>query len=406
MTMRRHPRKLPLPAARAWVILSLLPLLASCGSEPTINPAPVTSASTRPPAPPVTIDVTPKHSAKDVPVSVEIGVKVTDGTVASVALADAAGATLRGEMREDGSSWVPAKALKYNTRYTATVTVSNRDGQPVTATTEFTTMKKPAKRLGSGLYLFENKTYGVAMPVVIEFTSKVPDSARAIIQSRLFVKTDPPQPGAWSWTSPMQVMYRAKDYWQPGTRIEVRAALEGLPIGNGRYGDKDRFGVGNIADDRIEMIVQDSTKQMTVKKNGEVIKTIPVSLGRPSMPSSSGTTVIMDKLAKTVFDTMDDPNPANRYRTDIEYAQRLTWGGEFIHAAPWSVGDQGRRNVSHGCINVSTANAKWLFELTHIGDPVTTIGTPRKLAPANGFTAWNVSWEEWIKGSALPVSPS
>lgn len=390
---------------RPLVLLALVPLLVSCGNEPMLNPAPATS-SAPPPAPPVTIAVTPKHSTNDVPVSAEIAVKVTDGTLDSVALVDASGATLKGQMREDGSSWVPAEALKYSTRYTATVSVSNRAGQPVTAISEFTTMKEPSKRLNSGLYLFANKTYGVAMPVVVEFTSKVPESARATIQSRLFVTTDPPQPGAWSWSSSMQVMYRAKEYWKPGTTIEVRAALEGLPIGDGRYGDTDRRGVGHISDDKIELIVQNSTKQMTVKKNGDVIKTIPVSLGKDSMPSSSGTSVIMDKMAKTVFDTMDDPNPANRYRTDIEYAQRLTWGGEFIHSAPWSVKHQGVRNVSHGCVNVSPANAKYLFDLTRIGDPVTIVGTPRKLTPANGFTAWNLDWDDWIKGSALPVASS
>ena len=47
---------------------------------------------------------------------------------------------------------------------------------------------------------------------------------------------------------------------------------------------------------------------------------------------------------------------------------RLTWGGEFIHAAPWSVG-QGNTNVSHGCVNMSDGNAAWLFAITHIGDP-------------------------------------
>jgi hypothetical protein len=52
---------------------------------------------------------------------------------------------------------------------------------------------------------------------------------------------------------------------------------------------------------------------------------------------------------------------------------------------------------------VSPANAKWLFELTRIGDPVTVKGTSRKLAPGNGFTAWRVDWDEYIKGSALPM---
>ncbi|WP_425455242.1 Ig-like domain-containing protein [Allorhizocola rhizosphaerae] len=391
---------------RPLVVLVAALMLAACTKTPTLQqPNQVAQTSPAPPpAPPATVALTPDKGAAGVPASTEIGVKVTDGTVESVTLTDDAGNALTGFFREDKSHWVPDQALKYSTHYTATVTAASADGKKTTQTTDFTTMAKPGKRLGTGLYLFADKTYGVAMPVVVEFESSVPESARATIQSRLFVKTTPHQPGAWSWTGSKQVMYRAKEYWQPGTKIEVRVALEGHPIGDGRHGDMDRRGVGNISKDRIELIVENETKHMTVKKNGETIKSIPVSLGRDSMPSSSGTTVIMDKLAHTVFDTMDDPNPNNRYRVDIDYAQRLTWGGEFIHAAPWSVKDQGVRNVSHGCINVSMENARFLFELTRIGDPVTVRGTGRPLAPGNGFTAWDKDWDDWVKGSALPVA--
>ena len=101
--------------------------------------------------------------------------------------------------------------------------------------------------------------------------------------------------------------------------------------------------------------------------------------------------VVMEKKEKTVFDTMDEPDPANRYRTEIDFAQRLTWGGEYIHAAPWSEGVQGRRNVSHGCVNVSMATGRWLFAKTKVGDPITVKGTERKLEPGNGWTAWSLT---------------
>jgi lipoprotein-anchoring transpeptidase ErfK/SrfK len=387
-----------------FAMLVCLPLaVAGCSGSgtPTIQ-HPVAMPSSIAPVPPLaTVALTPAKASTEVPVSAEIGLKVTDGTVKTVALADAAGNALQGELRADGSSWVPGTTLKYDTAYTATVTAEGTDGKTVTETTDFRTMKKPSKRLGTGLYASSGRTYGVAMPVVVEFTSNVPQSARATIQSRLFVKTTPEQVGAWSWISSKQVTYRGKNYWKTGTKIEVRAALEGLPIGDGRYGDADRKATMNIAKDSIELITDDSTHQMTVKKNGEVIKTIPVSLGKDATPSSSGTMVIMEKHEHTVFDTTTDPDATDRYR--VEYAQRLTWGGEFIHSAPWSVKDQGARNVSHGCTNVSPANAKWLFDLTRIGDPVTVKGTSRKLAAGNGFTAWRVDWDEYIKGSALPV---
>jgi lipoprotein-anchoring transpeptidase ErfK/SrfK len=142
------------------------------------------------------------------------------------------------------------------------------------------------------------------------------------------------------------------------------------------------------------MEIDNATKQMTVTRDGTAIKSIPVSLGKPSTPSSSGTMVVMSKERSTIFDTTRTDGP-DGYRVQVSFAQRLTWGGEYIHAAPWSEGDQGHRNVSHGCINVSTANAAWLFDMTMIGDPVTTRGTGVELAPGNGWTAWNTPWTEF-----------
>jgi lipoprotein-anchoring transpeptidase ErfK/SrfK len=394
--------------AVAVVLAVLAPsALAGCADAPPAFVGPTRSAPE--PAPASTellaLAVTPADAAKNEPVSAEIGTKVSGGQVQSVTLTDAAGARVAGDMRTDGSSWVPSRPLKYGAKYTATVVAVGPDGQTVAKTASFTTMGRPSRKTGAGLYLFESRTYGVAMPVVIEFTRPVPASARAGVERRLFVTTQPPQPGIWHWSSPLQVMYRGPEYWQTGTKITVRAALEGVPMGDGRYGDADRRGVGNIAKDKIELIVDNATKRMQVFKNDTMIKTIPVSLGKPKTPSSSGTMVIMDKRRKTVFDTTDDPGDVDRYRVDIEYAQRLTWGGEYIHAAPWSVQHQGRRNVSHGCVNVSMANATYLFNLTSIGTPVTVKGTERRVRPANGWTAWSVGWADYLKGSALPVPP-
>ena len=111
--------------------------------------------------------------------------------------------------------------------------------------------------------------------------------------------------------------------------------------------------------------------------------------------------VIMEKHQYTTFDTRGEPNGG--YVIDVEDAQRLTWGGEFIHGAPWSEGDQGKINVSHGCTNISAEAADWLMTITQVGDLVTFKGTEVQLQPGNGWTAWNVSWQEFVKGSALPV---
>jgi lipoprotein-anchoring transpeptidase ErfK/SrfK len=322
--------------------------------------------------------------------------------VASLALADAKGTPVQGEMAPDGKSWVPAEALKWGTRYTATITVDGADGKTATTTSTFTVMPKPEKLVRVSTQLGDDAVVGIGMPLIVNFGRSVPKSLRDDIQRRMTVSSTPAQTGAWSWISGTEVQYRPKVFWQANTKISVRVAARGVPLGSGWYGRSDltlRVKVGSA----VVMTVSNNSKRMTVKRNGKVLRTIPISLGKPSTPSSSGTMVVMGKLRKTVFDTFDELGPEEGYRTDIEYAQRLTYGGEFLHAAPWSVASQGRRNVSHGCVNMSTANAAWLFGITKMGDPVTIKGTERKLANGNGWTAWNVSWAQWIKGSAIPV---
>ena len=387
--------------------------LAACGDKKAVAgaaapsaSAPVTENAGATPttaAVPVSLSLTPAAGKKDVPVSAEIGLKLSGGQVSSVTLKDAAGKAVSGKLRDDGSAWVPSKPLQTKRRYVASVVATGTGGQSKTATTSFTTMGAPAHKTGTGLYLFDDYTYGVAMPVVAEFSPGIKKADRAAVQKRMFVETSPSQPGVWSWTaSGTQAYYRAPAFWKPGTRISVRIAVGGLPTGGGRYGDRDRSATAKIGRD-FEMKVDNASKKMTVVQNGKVLRTMPVSLGKPSTPSSSGNMVIMDKQVQTVFDTTAELGPVNGYRVNIQYAQRLTWSGQFIHSAPWSTGAQGHRNVSHGCVNVAPPNAKWLFDKTLIGDPVTVKGTGDKLDYGNGFTAWDVSWKDFVKGSALPV---
>ncbi|SDX92870.1 Lipoprotein-anchoring transpeptidase ErfK/SrfK [Micromonospora pattaloongensis] len=366
-----------------------------------VTPSPVTPSQ---PAEPFELAITPAEDAKNVPASAEVGATVRGGKITSVRLAEVGGPTVRGQWREDGSSWVPAVPLKHAKRYAATVTATSSAGETVTKTTTFSTMARPSSLTGTGLYLHDGGTYGVAMPVVVEFVPGVPAKQRAAVQKRLFVTTDPPQPGAWHWVANgTQVYYRAPEFWRPGTKLSVRVAVGGHPTGSGRYGDTDRSATAEIGE-KLVMTVDNATKKMSVYRGDKLVRTMPVSLGKPKTPSSSGTMVVMEKKTKTVFDTFAELGPEEGYRTNIEYAQRLTWGGEFIHAAPWSVGDQGVRNVSHGCVNLSVANAAWLFNQTKVGDPITVKGTEVKLVAGNGWTAWNLPWDEFVKGSALPVT--
>ncbi len=260
-------------------------------------------------------------------------------------------------------------------------------------------MRKPAQETLTTLNVSDGETYGVGMPVTIGFDPVVPKSARDDVERRLFVVTDPPQPGAWSWVDDgSQVAYRAPDYWQPGTKISVRSALAGLPLDTDRTGDADRVATATIGG-KVTINIDNATKQMSVFTNDKLARRMPVSLGKPSTPTSSGRMVIMEKFDTTVFDTTGSADP---YVVTVQDAQRLTNGGEFIHSAPWSVGQQGVVNVSHGCTNLAPEDARWLMGVTYIGDPVTITGTEVTLDQGNGWTAWNIDWDQFIKGSTLP----
>lgn len=385
---------------RSLVALALMAVVgvAGCGSDrapasPSSTGQPGSPSPTQP-AEPFSFAIGPADGSKNLPISTEIDTRITGGKVASVTLTDDRGGAVSGEARADGTTWIPARSLEYGRTYTATATASGNSGESVTQKTTFTTMARPGgTRVGSGLYLFTGQTYGAAMPVVVEFESDIPEGARASVARRLLVKTEPAQPGRWHWHSARMVLYRAEKYWQPGTTITVRSALTGHPIGT-RYGDTDRSATVKIANRTLVLDVDNTTKQMNVIQDGQVVKTIPVSLGKAATPSSSGHMVIMEKAESTVFDTRATDGP-NGYRIDIEYAQRLTWGGEYVHSASWSTKDQGVRNVSHGCVNVSPSNALWLFQQTLVGDAVIVRNTERALEPGNGWSAWDIPWERY-----------
>jgi lipoprotein-anchoring transpeptidase ErfK/SrfK len=336
----------------------------------------------------------PANGATDVPTSTEITLAAAKPG-STVTITDASGAEVAGSMRPDGQTWLPAAQLKYGTQYTATV---SGEGANEASKISFTTMAKPGKTTNVTIAMADGKTYGVAMPVVVRFGREVAKDQRANVEKRLFVTSDPPQVGAWSWFSNDEVHFRPKEYWQTGTKLSVRLATGGLPMGSSSYGNKD-VTVNATIGRKLVLETDDATHQMTVTQDGQVLKTIPVSLGKSSTPSSSGNMVIMDKNKSEVF----KGDASDPYVETVYYVQRVTTGGQYIHAAPWSEGDQGKRNVSHGCTNVSQQNAIWLYDLTLIGDPYTVKGTPRKLREGDGWTDWDKTWDEYVKGSALPA---
>ncbi|GAB2596936.1 hypothetical protein Aab01nite_72390 [Paractinoplanes abujensis] len=362
---------------------------SSAGASPEAEALPSTVAVTEPAA-----------DAKNVVAISAIKFTSEDPESTEVKVTDAKGAEVEGTVDKDAKTFTPAKTLAYGTKYTVTVTGPQAEGKTNTATSSFTTMAKPSKEIRVTSFMGDGQTVGVGMPLIIRFGRSIPESYRDDVERRMKVTATPAQEGTWHWTSPTEVHYRPKVYWKSQSKVFYKVALKGVPLGNGYYGRSDLTVDLKIGRSFV-MTVSNKTKQMTVKQDGKVIKTIPVSLGKKSTPSSSGTMVVIEKKKHTIFDTTDELPAGEGYKTPIDFAQRITWSGQFIHAAPWSEGKQGKVNVSHGCVNVSEKMGAWLFDRTMMGDPITVSGTEEKLKNGNGWTDWNMSWEEYKKGSYL-----
>ncbi|WP_203816158.1 L,D-transpeptidase [Paractinoplanes ferrugineus] len=360
-------------------------------------------AATSAPAPEPTLSTvavtSPAAEAKDVVAITDVKYTSEDPENTTVSVTDSKGAEVKGTLDKDAKVWKPEKALDYGTKYTVTVNGTAAAGKGGSTSSTFTTMAKPSKTIRVTSFLGDAQKVGVAMPLIIKFSKSIPEKYRAEVERRMPVTATPAQEGTWGWISPTEVHYRPKVYWKANSKVFYKVQLAGVPLGGDYYGKSDLTVDLNIGRSFV-MTVSNKTKQMTVKQDGKVIKTIPVSLGKSTTPSSSGTMVVMEKLKHTVFDTTDT-DPKNGYKTPIDFAQRITWSGQFIHAAPWSEGKQGRTNVSHGCVNVSEAMGAWLFDRTMMGDPITVSGTEEKLKDGNGWTDWSLSYDQFKKKSYL-----
>src|SRR5699024_2742380 len=136
-----------------------------------------------------------------------------------------------------------------------------------------------------------------------------------------------------------------------------------------------------------------------VKKNGQVVKTMPTSMGKAKYPTPNGVYIIGEQLDEVTMDSSTFGLPIGApdgYQTDVKWATSMSYGGVFIHSTPWSVWAQGSTDTSHGCLNVSPSNAEWVYNNLKRGDLVivqNTVGGT--LRGTEGLGDWNIPWETW-----------
>jgi lipoprotein-anchoring transpeptidase ErfK/SrfK len=354
---------------------------------------------------PVVLTPNVTNGSTDVRVSTLVKVLAEDGTVSSATLKTSDGATeIAGTVTDNG--WRAGSRLEPGTAYDLAVTGIGEDGEEITVTSAFTTQ---ALTLDQQTYPsvapLQGETVGVGMPVIVTFD--LPVTNRELYEKYMKVTTDNGVTGSWTWFSDHEAHYRPEQFWPANTKVNVKLRLNSLPAGGGVFGQQDQnidFQVGQ----KVVTTVNVARHRMTYSVNDETVRRIPVTTGDDGHRTREGIKVIMEKFSSINMDAattgVDSEDPDYYNIEDVRWAMRLTTSGEFIHAAPWSVGSQGRDNVSHGCTGMSTADAKWLYERSQRGDVVKYVNSPRALEDRNGWTDWNVPWDAWTAGSALQAA--
>ncbi|MCU1587212.1 MAG: ErfK/YbiS/YcfS/YnhG family protein [Frankiales bacterium] len=380
--MSRTPRRLAAPLAVAL-------LLAGCSgsAQPTVEPTPVLVPSVSPAG----------EQAGRVPWDKPLAITVTNGTLRAINVRDPDGLPVEGSFSNTGWRSAASQVLPDST-YQGNAVVVDAAGRAKTIALALRTAL-PAHTLHAVLSPGDGKVVGVGMPVIATLDQRITSPAdRALIESRLTVTSDPPVVGAWRWMSPSELHYRGPDYWAAGSTISARANLERLQLSEGTWGSGDATTSYTIGR-RLIATVDVATKLMDVVQDGKLLRTVKVSTGRDKYPTKGGVHLVLEKTKLKIMDsaTVGIPRKSpDGYYEKVPNSVRISYGGAFVHSADWSVRDQGVRNVSHGCVNISPADAAWFFDLVKRGDVVDIIhaNAPPKLSDP-GMSDWNIPFSSW-----------
>jgi lipoprotein-anchoring transpeptidase ErfK/SrfK len=359
------------------------------------------SGPVQPDVPKASVSTNVTRGAAAVPVDRRLSVTADAGTLTSVSVSSKSG-SIPGRMSADKKGWTAGTLLEPATSYTMVSLASIEGGKAIKRTTHFRTAGLTLdQQTYPSIAPLDGQTVGVGMPVIVRFD--VPVTDHASIEKHLHVVSQPAQRGSWHWISDTEVHWRPATYWKAGTNVTVNADINSVPAGNGIFGQVDRSISFHVGDAHIYK-VNIKTDQMRVFSNGTLLRTLPVTTGQqPDYTTRSGTKVIIEKFPRKDMNSETvGITGADAYNIKgVQWAMRVTYSGEFVHAAPWSVASQGHANVSHGCTGLSTANADWLYHMTNVGDVVEFSGTDKQMTLTNGYGDWTEPFSVYRQGSAL-----
>jgi lipoprotein-anchoring transpeptidase ErfK/SrfK len=328
-------------------------------------------------------------SGRSVNPSKGILVTVSSGKITHVSVKDD-GDPVTGTLNAAGTSWHSTWALNVSTRYTVTATAQASGGQPVIQSRSFTTLT-PHSTFQTMIFEGQGASYGVGMPIMLTFSQPITD--RAAVERALQIRTSKPVIGAWHWDTSRTVDFRPRNYWPAGTRISFTGHLNGVEGAPGMFGYHtltQSFSIGQS----LIVVASTASHHMSLYRGGKLIARWPISTGRPGDNTPNGTYLTIEKGNPVL---MKGPG----YAIEVPWSVRITFSGDYLHDAFWSVNEQGFTNVSHGCVNMPPAAAEKYYKMEVPGDPVTITGSPRGGTWDNGWTEWFMSWSQYVAGSAL-----
>lgn len=404
-------------------LLAVIAALAACTAKPadkaSTSPSDsgsfTTSASSPSVSanPPAQITISPAPESTDVSPVEPVTIAVSNGTLTDVVMTSPEGTVVKGALSRDRTSWASSEDLGYDKTYSVKATARNAQGDEKTASTTLTTVKPvnltmPYIQTAAGGDV-NGRTFGVGQVIRVHFDEKIPD--RAAAQKAITVKITPAQVGGFNWLSDQDVFWRTKDYMKSGSRVTISVKAYGLNFGGGLYGQADPAPATFTVGAKQISIADDNTKLIKVYRNDKLVRTIPTSMGRHTtitaddgspidLRTNSGPHVVVGGETNIVMasSTFGLSKGGNAYKVTIPVGVRISYDGEYVHWADWSVWAQGNTDTSHGCLNVSPDNAWWFYRFSQAGDIVDVRNTGRKLAVFNsGY--WNESWAEWLKGN-------
>ena len=358
----------------------------------------VHAAEVQPVPDPVLLASLPSGPRVNAPWDNPLTLSVIDGTLKDVTVLDPDGVALAGTAVDDVSWQSTVQSLLPAATYQVTATVADKAGEP-RAMTLIVHTTPAARVLHAVLSPGDDSLVGVGMPVVVTLNHPVKSAAdRAALVARLSVVTKPAVQGAWRWMDNSALHYRGPAYWATGTTITLSSNLRRLQLSDGTWGSGTRRTTFKVGDEMISTV--DVAKHvMAIRRNGKLLRMAKVSTGRDKYPTKGGVHIVLEKNRVKIMDSATVGIPRNSpdgYYEKVPFSVRISNGGAFVHAASWSVRSQGVRNVSHGCVNMSPADAAWFYGLARRGDIVNVINSPVKPVLWDaGMSDWNIPFAEW-----------